>query len=202
MGLFSSNKPKPEPLQPTPMPSNPVSTPVTSTSAASASSSSASATATNPILSTPTTPKKMTENITTISAGTIIEGTMKLEGDILIEGTVKGIVHSKCKIVLGANGKIDGDINCNEAEVSGKITGKVNVNDMLILKGNALIDGDITTGKLVMESGVRFNGKCNMGAKNAGSAASGIPSSNANQQTPQTAQAPTPAAPPANSMNA
>ena len=38
---------------------------------------------------------------------------------------------------------------------------------MLFLKGNALVDGDISTGKLVIESGVRFNGKCSMGNKNA-----------------------------------
>jgi cytoskeletal protein CcmA (bactofilin family) len=116
-----------------------------------------------------TNTKTMNETITTISAGTVIEGQMKLEGDLHIEGTVKGTITSKSKVTLGTNGKIEGDINCQEAEISGKVIGKLNVNDMLFLKGNALVDGDINTGKLVMESGVKFNGKCNMGAKNAGS---------------------------------
>jgi cytoskeletal protein CcmA (bactofilin family) len=115
-----------------------------------------------------TNTKIMNETITTISAGTIIEGQMKLEGDLHIEGTIKGTVTSKSKVTLGANGKIEGDVNCQEAEISGKVIGKLNVIDMLFLKGNALIDGDINTGKLVMESGVKFNGKCNMGVKNAG----------------------------------
>lgn len=107
-----------------------------------------------------------TSNITVIAEGTTMDGDMKIEGDVKIEGVVKGTITAKGKIVLGSSGKIEGDILCQHAEISGTITGKLKIADILFLKSNALVNGDINTGKLVMESGVKFNGNCVMGSIN------------------------------------
>ncbi len=105
---------------------------------------------------------KYQNNMTIISVGTLLEGHIKVETDIQIDGTIKGTVSSKNKVILGVNGKVEGDIICQEADLSGKITGKLHIKDILVLKATASVDGDIVTGKLVMESGVKFNGKCSM----------------------------------------
>ncbi len=107
-----------------------------------------------------------TSNITVIAEGTTMDGDMKIEGDVKIEGVVKGTITAKGKIILGVSGKIEGDILCQHAEISGMITGKLKIADILFLKSNALVNGDINTGKLVMESGVKFNGNCVMGSIN------------------------------------
>lgn len=101
--------------------------------------------------------------MTAISEGTNLEGQIKIEGDIKIEGTIKGTVTSKGKVIVSPSGKIDGDIICQNAEISGLVTGKLKIADILILRGNATINGDINTGKLVIENGVKFNGNCSMG---------------------------------------
>ncbi len=165
MGLFSTNKPKLEPVSYTAPPT--ATPPSMEKKAGEVPINKVTSTPSNPFSSTTTNNTKMIESINTISAGTILEGQLRLEGDLHVEGTIKGTVTSKSKVTLGANGKIEGDVNCQDAEISGKVMGKLNVNDMLFLKGNALVDGDISTGKLVIESGVRFNGKCSMGNKNA-----------------------------------
>ncbi len=100
---------------------------------------------------------------TTIAEGTVIEGTIKVEGDIKIDGKVKGFVTSKSKVTLGPTGWVEGDILCRNADISGRVNGKLEIQDLLYLKGNAIVDGDIHTGKLVIEAGVKFNGKCAMG---------------------------------------
>jgi cytoskeletal protein CcmA (bactofilin family) len=102
-------------------------------------------------------------NNTIISTGSVLEGQIKVDGEVLVDGLIKGTVHSKGKVVIGANGKVEGDVICQEAEISGRVSGKIQVKEILFLKGNAQIDGDIHTGKLVMENGVQFNGKCHMG---------------------------------------
>jgi cytoskeletal protein CcmA (bactofilin family) len=102
-------------------------------------------------------------SINLISAGTIVEGEIKSSGDIRIDGTVTGSVSSKAKIVIGSTGKIDGDIHCQNADISGTLNGKVHVGEMLHLKSTALVNGDIHTGKLVVEVGAAFTGNCNMG---------------------------------------
>ncbi len=102
-------------------------------------------------------------SINLIGAGTVIEGQVKSTGDIRIDGTVAGTVHSKSKVVLGSTGLIDGDIFCQNADISGTIKGKSNVHEMLFLKSSGNIKGDIQTGKLVVEVGASFTGNCNMG---------------------------------------
>ncbi len=105
----------------------------------------------------------MSMSSTNISEGAVLDGQIRIEGDIRIEGLVKGSVTSKGKVMMGRSGRVEGDIICQNAEISGHVAGKLKVADILILKANAQIDGDINTGKLVIESGVKFNGNCSMG---------------------------------------
>ena len=93
-----------------------------------------------------------------IGQGTTIQGEIVCDGDIRIDGMVKGTVTSKAKIVIGVTGSVDGDI-------SGKIFGTVEVDELLFLKSSAYIEGNITTGKFVVETGAKFNGSCRMGVK-------------------------------------
>ena len=103
--------------------------------------------------------------LNTIGAGTAIEGEIKCDGDIRIDGNVKGTVTSKAKIVIGPTGIIEGDLICENADVSGKLFGRIQADEMLFLKGNAYLEGDMTVGKLVVETGAKFNGGCRMGVK-------------------------------------
>lgn len=109
------------------------------------------------------TSSSSSSSINLIGAGTTIEGEVKSNGDIRIDGLIKGSVNSKSKVVVGSTGKIEGDIYCQNADVSGSIHGKTNVAEMLFLKSTAVINGDIHTGKLVVEVGATFTGSCNMG---------------------------------------
>lgn len=108
-------------------------------------------------------PESGTTSINLIGAGTVVEGDIKSNGDIRIDGTVTGNIVSKAKIVVGSTGSIDGNITSQNADVSGRIHGKVTVTELLFLKSSANVQGDIITGKLVVEVGASFTGTCNMG---------------------------------------
>jgi cytoskeletal protein CcmA (bactofilin family) len=100
-----------------------------------------------------------------IGAGTSVEGAILCDGDIRIDGHVKGTITSKAKIVVGPTGAVEGDLYCENADVSGKVFGSVETEEMLFLKSTAYIEGDLTTGKMVVEAGAKFNGNCRMGVK-------------------------------------
>ena len=106
-------------------------------------------------------PKAMNQ----LGKGTVINGEIVSDADIRIDGTVRGNVISKGKIVLGASGQIDGDIRSENAYLEGRVNGKVEVADLLILSKTAFVNGDITMKKLVVEEGAKFIGKCNMGVQ-------------------------------------
>jgi len=101
---------------------------------------------------------------TIIGAGVIISGNIESAGDVRIDGVLKGNLSSKAKILLGPEAVVEGDIKANEADILGRVLGKVMVNDLLYLHGKAVIEGNIHTSKLQIDSTASFNGACNMGA--------------------------------------
>lgn len=102
-------------------------------------------------------------SINLIGTGTVIEGDIRSNGDLRIDGSVHGNVYSKAKVVVGNTGLVEGNINCQNADVSGTVKGKSTVNELLFLKSSSKMNGDIVTGKLVVEVGATFTGSCNMG---------------------------------------
>ena len=100
----------------------------------------------------------------TISKDTSIEGNVQTSGNLRVEGKILGNIRAKSKVVLGSSAKVEGKIFAQNADIEGTVKGTVQVEGLLTLKSNANIKGDIHTGKLVMEAGAQFDGKCKMGA--------------------------------------
>ena len=98
-----------------------------------------------------------------IIAGTTIEGVFTANGDTRIDGTILGTINVKGKLVLGPTGIIEGDIICQNADISGTVEAKLSVADLLLLKSTAKLTGDISTNKLAIEPGAEFSGNCSMG---------------------------------------
>lgn len=104
------------------------------------------------------------DSVNLIGAGTLIKGDVECAGDIRIDGNLEGTVRTKGKLVVGSTGVIDGDVFCQNADVSGSINGSITVSELLSLKISARLKGDITTTRLSIEPGAEFTGSCSMGA--------------------------------------
>lgn len=98
-----------------------------------------------------------------IAAGTEIVGDISSEGNIRIDGIIKGNLVCKGKVVLGEAGKIEGEVSCINANISGEIQAKITVTELLSLNAKAKLHGEINAGKLAVEPGAVFTGACNMG---------------------------------------
>jgi cytoskeletal protein CcmA (bactofilin family) len=103
-------------------------------------------------------------SINLIGNGTNIIGDIKSNGDVRIDGVLTGNISINGKLVVGTTGKIEGNIICQNADISGEIKGKINVSELLILKASAKLVGDIITGKISIEPSATFTGTCSMGA--------------------------------------
>ena len=111
---------------------------------------------------------KRTENnnsvVNIIGQGTSILGDINSKGDIRVDGTLKGSIKTEGKVVLGKEGVVEGDVICQNADISGVIKAKITVSNLLSLKDTAKLKGDIVTNKLSIEPGAEFTGSCSMGA--------------------------------------
>jgi len=108
--------------------------------------------------------EEMTNSSNTIGKGTYLEGNVETYGNIRIEGKVTGNIKSKSKVALGPQSHVQGNILAQNADIEGEVKGKLEVSELLVLKATAIINGDIVTGKMVVEPGAVFNGTCKMGA--------------------------------------
>lgn len=98
----------------------------------------------------------------TVTTGTKIVGKITSDSDFRLDGEIEGDIICKGKVVIGAKGFVKGSITCSNAEVTGKVKGNLQVSDTLTLRSTAIIDGDVITKLLVVESNAVFNGACSM----------------------------------------
>ena len=104
-----------------------------------------------------------TPAVNMIGKGTSIKGDIRSDGDFRVDGTLTGSIQSNGKIVVGVSGSIEGDITCQNADISGDVKAHIKVTELLSLKANAVVSGDILTNKLAIEPGAVFTGACKMG---------------------------------------
>jgi cytoskeletal protein CcmA (bactofilin family) len=105
--------------------------------------------------------------INLLGVGTTIIGDINSNGDIRINGTLTGNLTTKGRVIIGETGKINGEINCKNAEILGLVEGKLFATESLSLKATASIVGEITIGRIAIEPGCKFNGTCKMTDNNS-----------------------------------
>jgi len=99
---------------------------------------------------------------TIIGSGVTLTGDISCTSDIRIDGTLKGNIVSSARVLVGAAGAIEGDLDCKQADVMGKVKGNIKTKEILSLRGDAHVAGDIFAGKLQVEPSANFNGRCYM----------------------------------------
>lgn len=105
--------------------------------------------------------------VSTIAAGTTINGDMESDSDMRIDGNIIGNVYCKAKIVLGESGIVQGDMHAANADLFGTVNGNVITKDLLCLKSKSTVNGNVNTKRLQIEPNATFNGQCKMTSEQA-----------------------------------
>jgi cytoskeletal protein CcmA (bactofilin family) len=108
-------------------------------------------------------PTTNSHSLNTLVKGTVVEGTVKSESDIRIDGIIKGSLNCNAKVIIGPSGFIEGEVKCANAVIEGKFEGSLQVTELLNVRENAKVSGDVRTNKLIVQSGAVFNVDCKMG---------------------------------------
>jgi len=99
---------------------------------------------------------------TIVSSAMRIEGELKSNGNIRIDGTITGKVHTSQDLIVGPNAQIDADLLADNAIIAGVVRGNVTIkNSLQILETGKLI-GNINCGTLGIREGAYFSGACKM----------------------------------------
>ncbi|MFH0951489.1 MAG: polymer-forming cytoskeletal protein [bacterium] len=107
-------------------------------------------------------------NVNTKDVETIIGSSVKVEGDfvcqgnMVIDGEVKGNVKTHGMLRIGEKAMIIAGIGASSAKISGQVRGNVKVDDYLEITRSAKIFGDIEASRLSVAEGALLNGRCTM----------------------------------------
>jgi cytoskeletal protein CcmA (bactofilin family) len=85
-----------------------------------------------------------------------IEGDIVSEGEVHINGTVKGDVTAR-KVTLGEDGAITGAVEVDDAVIGGKLAGRLTATSVVLL-GTARVTADITHVSLAIAPEAVFEG--------------------------------------------
>ena len=102
---------------------------------------------------------------TLIGQGATFDGNITIEGGARIDGKLKGKINAKGTVVVGKNGKVDGEILAKSAVIGGEIKGTVRVQEKVEFETGAKFEGEVYCKTLVVQEGVIFDGSCTMTKK-------------------------------------
>ena len=89
-------------------------------------------------------------------------GSIKMQKPFLIRGKITGKIETQSDLVIDTNAVVEADIKADRVLIRGKVKGNVIGNKLIFITASGSLDGDITTGKVVLEPGCIFTGKCSM----------------------------------------
>ena len=99
---------------------------------------------------------------TVIGSSLKIEGELKSQSDIRVDGEVSGTITTKGDVYVGQQANVSASIQATNAFVSGRVTGDIAVTKQLTLEASARVKGNVTAGEIVITKGAQFNGQCTM----------------------------------------
>jgi cytoskeletal protein CcmA (bactofilin family) len=92
-----------------------------------------------------------------IGAGTVVEGKIRSQGSVRIDGKVLGEVAANESLAIG--------VTARNITVGGKVRGSVTAAEKVVFEGKSVVRGDVRATRLVIDEGSVFDGRVSMTEK-------------------------------------
>ena len=90
-----------------------------------------------------------------------IIGKIEGQGNLRIDGVIEGDIDYKGDVIIGEEGKINGNIICNNISLAGTVNGNITSSAKLILLPTGKLTGDVNIANFVVHENA-FEGNCKM----------------------------------------
>lgn len=102
------------------------------------------------------------KEINIIGSGTLVEGKIRCQGSIRVDGKIVGDLTAGEAVAVGLPGEIEGNISAKNVTIGGKVKGSIIVAGKVVFEAKSTIRGDIRAARLVVDEGCVFDGKVAM----------------------------------------
>jgi cytoskeletal protein CcmA (bactofilin family) len=100
-----------------------------------------------------------TREVAHIGKSVIIKGELSGSEDLYLDGEVEGSIELKGnRLTVGPNGKVRARVNAQGVVVEGKVDGNIAGTEKVELRPSAVVNGDISTRRIVVQEGAFLKG--------------------------------------------
>ncbi|HPC38887.1 MAG TPA: polymer-forming cytoskeletal protein [Exilispira sp.] len=92
-------------------------------------------------------------------------GELKFSKSLMIKGKFDGKINAEGHLFIGPNAHVKAEIKTGKLTCYGRIDGPVFAKERVELSKESILNGDVTTPDIIIESGCKFNGRCIMDEK-------------------------------------
>jgi len=111
-----------------------------------------------------------------IGKSVVIKGELSGSEDLYLDGEVQGTIElNNHSFVVGPNGRVHANIRAREVVVHGRVDGNVTASERVELRKSCVLNGDISTRRIVIEDGAFFKGAVDVGQEGQGDRARPAP---------------------------
>jgi cytoskeletal protein CcmA (bactofilin family) len=93
-----------------------------------------------------------------LAADLLFEGNISGDGELLVDGAVKGDIHV-ARLIIGERAHVEGTLRGGVIEIRGTVNGNIEGKAVRLLE-SAHVEGDITHEQLSIDVGAFFQGRC------------------------------------------
>jgi cytoskeletal protein CcmA (bactofilin family) len=98
-------------------------------------------------------------DVARIGRSVIVKGELSGAEDLFVDGEVEGSIELRSHgLTVGPNGRVRANIVAQEVVIFGKVEGNVRGSERVELKRSAVLHGDISTQRIVIEDGAFLKG--------------------------------------------
>jgi cytoskeletal protein CcmA (bactofilin family) len=94
-----------------------------------------------------------------VHASSTFEGSLHTDRDVRVDGVVRGKVESAGRVVIGANGRVEGGVTAGLVEVHGRVEGWLLARERLTVHPGGVVEGDLFYENIHVADGAIIRGQ-------------------------------------------
>ena len=98
-----------------------------------------------------------------VAKDAVFDGKIQTEGDLAVEGTVRGEIACKGKLQVAEGATVEASVNAAAVSVAGSLSGDVTCSDRFEALATATVRSHVKTGRLIIHDGAHLEGQISMG---------------------------------------
>lgn len=115
-----------------------------------------------PAAEAPRAPRTAERRTLVVGRGISLAGTITDCERLVVEGTVEASLHNGSELTIAVGGTFKGEIELDEAEVSGTFDGAIVARSSLVVRATGRVLGNVRCRRLTVEEGGQISGRIEM----------------------------------------